>query len=83
MRTPIEKLEAGDIGAAVKLKDVRTGNTLNAKGCDYAFDFIKYPEPKFIRAIRPLTESDAEKLMSILTRMHEEDPHGLLSKARN
>ena len=74
MRVPIEKLEAGDIGAAVKLKDVRTGNTLNEKGCDYQFDFIKYPAPKFIRAIKPVTESDAEKLMSILTRMHEEDP---------
>ena len=82
LRTPIEKLEAGDIGAAVKLKDVRTGNTLNAKGCDYAFDFIKYPEPKFIRAIRPLTESDAEKLMSILTRMHEEDPTGIVEQSK-
>ncbi len=82
LRTPIEKLEAGDIGAAVKLKDVRTGNTLNAKGCDYAFDFIKYPEPKFIRAIRPLTESDAEKLMSILTRMHEEDPTWIVEQSK-
>ncbi len=82
VRTPIEKLEAGDIGAAVKLKDVRTGNTLNAKGCDYAFDFIKYPEPKFIRAIRPLTESDAEKLMSILTRMHEEDPTWIVEQSK-
>ncbi len=82
LRTPIEKLEAGDIGAAVKLKDVRTGNTLNAKGCDYAFDFIKYPEPKFIRAIRPLTENDAEKLMSILTRMHEEDPTWIVEQSK-
>lgn len=82
LRTLIEKLEAGDIGAAVKLKDVRTGNTLNAKGCDYAFDFIKYPEPKFIRAIRPLTESDAEKLMSILTRMHEEDPTWIVEQSK-
>lgn len=82
MRVPIEKLEAGDIGAAVKLKDVRTGNTLNEKGCDYQFDFIKYPAPKFIRAIKPVTESDAEKLMSILTRMHEEDPTWVIEQSK-
>ncbi len=63
IRTQIDKLCAGDIGATVKLKDVRTGNTLNEKGCEYAYDFIKYPEPKYLRAIRPVTESDAEKLM--------------------
>ena len=74
IRTPVEELVAGDIGASVKLKDVRTGNTLNAKGCDYNFDFIKYPAPKYQRAIKPVNESDAEKLSEILTRMHEEDP---------
>ena len=74
IKTPVDKLCAGDIGATVKLKDARTGNTLDAKGCDYKFDFIKYPAPKYSRAIRPVTESDAEKLAGILTRMHEEDP---------
>jgi len=74
IKTQVDKLCAGDIGATVKLKDARTGNTLNAKGCDYRFDFIKYPAPKYQRAIRPVTESDAEKLSAILTRMHEEDP---------
>lgn len=82
LRTPIEKLEAGDIGAAVKLKDVRTGNTLNEKGCEYQFDFIKYPAPKYIRAIKPVTESDAEKLMSILVRMHEEDPTWIVEQSK-
>lgn len=82
LRNPVEKLEAGDIGAAVKLKDVRTGNTLNGKGCDYQFDFIKYPAPKYVRAIRPLTESDAEKLMGILTRMHEEDPTWIIEQSK-
>ena len=53
---------------------MRTGNTLNTKGCDYHFDFIKYPAPKYQRAIKPVNESDAEKLSEILTRMHEEDP---------
>ena len=74
IKTPVDKLCAGDIGATVKLKDARTGNTLDAKGCEYAFDFIKFPAPKYSRAIRPVTESDAEKLSVILTRMHEEDP---------
>lgn len=74
IRNSIDTLKAGDIGAAVKLKDVRTGNTLDQKGCDYQFDFIKYPQPKYQRAIKPQNEADAEKLAGILTRMHEEDP---------
>ena len=75
IKTPVDKLCAGDIGATVKLKDVRRGNTLDEKGCEIAFDeLIKYPAPKYQRTIRPVTESDAEKLSAILTRMHEEDP---------
>ncbi|MCM1318849.1 MAG: elongation factor G [Muribaculaceae bacterium] len=82
LRTPVDALEAGDIGAAVKLKDVRTGNTLDEKGCDYKFDFIKYPKPKYQRAVRPVTESDAEKLSAILTRMREEDPTWLVEQSK-
>ncbi len=74
IRTKVDQLVAGDIGASVKLKDVRTGNTLNEKGCEYVYDFIQYPAPKYQRAVRPLNEADAEKLSEILTRMHEEDP---------
>lgn len=82
IRTPIDELQAGDIGASVKLKDVRTGNTLDEKGCDYQFDFIKYPAPKYVRAIRPVTESDGEKLSAILTRMHEEDPTWVIEQSK-
>ncbi len=82
LRNPIDELHAGDIGAAVKLKDVRTGNTLDEKGCEYQFDFIKYPAPKYVRAIRPVTESDAEKLAGILTRMHEEDPTWIVEQSK-
>lgn len=82
IKTPVDKMCAGDIGATVKLKDVRTGNTLDEKGCDYAFDFIKYPAPKYQRAIRPVTESDAEKLSGILTRMHEEDPTWIIEQSK-
>ncbi len=82
IKTPVDKLCAGDIGATVKLKDVRTGNTLDEKGCEIAFDFIKYPAPKYQRAIRPVTESDAEKLAGILTRMHEEDPTWVVEQSK-
>lgn len=74
IRNKAEALNAGSIGAAVKLKDVRTGNTLNSKDADNRFDFIKYPEPRYRRAIRPLSESNAEKLSDSLSRMKEEDP---------
>ncbi len=82
LRTPVDELCAGDIGATVKLKDVRTGNTLNEKGCGLSYDFIKYPEPKYTRAVKPVTESDAEKLMEILVRMHEEDPTWVVEQSR-
>lgn len=82
IKTPVDELQAGDLGATVKLKDVRTGNTLDEKGCDYQFDFIKFPAPKYQRAIRPVTEADAEKLMQILTRMHEEDPTWIIEQSR-
>jgi elongation factor G len=82
IKTQVDELQAGDIGATVKLKDVRTGNTLNEKGCEYAFDYIKYPAPKYQRAIRPVTESDAEKLSAILTRMHEEDPTWVVEQSK-
>ncbi|MDE6118219.1 MAG: elongation factor G [Duncaniella sp.] len=82
IKTQVDKLCAGDIGATVKLKDVRTGNTLDAKDCEYRFDFIRYPEPKYRRAIRPVTESDSEKLMGILTRMHEEDPTWVVEQSK-
>jgi elongation factor G len=82
IKTPVDQLCAGDIGATVKLKDVRTGNTLCAKDCSYRFDSIHFPEPKFRRAIRPVKESDAEKLMAILTRMHEEDPTWIVEQSK-
>ena len=82
IRTAVDELHAGDIGAAVKLKDVRTGNTLDEKGVDIAFDFIKYPDPKYQRAIRPVNEADSEKLAMILTRMHEEDPTWVVEQSK-
>ena len=77
-----EELQAGDIGAAVKLKDVKTGNTLNGKDCDYKFNFIKYPNSKYTRAIKPVNEADVEKMMSILNRMREEDPTWVIEQSK-
>lgn len=82
VRTNVEMLVAGDIGATVKLKDTRTGNTLNAKGCEYDFEDIKYPAPKYRRAIRAASEADEEKLSEILTRMHEEDPTWIIEQSK-
>ena len=81
-RVKVEELQAGDIGAAVKLKDVKTGNTLNGKDRDYKFNFIKYPNSKYTRAIKPVNEADVEKMMSILNRMREEDPTWVIEQSK-
>ena len=81
-RGKVEELQAGDIGAAVKLKDVKTGNTLNGKDCDYKFNFIKYPNSKYSRAIKPVNEADVEKMMTILNRMREEDPTWVIEQSK-
>ena len=82
IRTAVDELKAGDIGATVKMKDVSTGDTLNAKDCDNIFDFIKYPASKYFRAIKPANEADAEKLNVILNRMHQEDPTWIFEQSK-
>lgn len=81
-REKVEKLQAGDIGCAVKLKDVRTGNTLNGKDCDNRFNFIKYPNAKYTRAIRAVNEADTEKMMAALNRMRQEDPTWVVEQSK-
>jgi len=78
----VDEVVAGDIAATVKLKDVRRGNTLNDKGCENVFDYIEYPAPKYQRAIKPVNESEIEKLGSLLNRMHEEDPTWLIEQSK-
>ncbi len=73
-RFKVDALEAGDIGCTVKLKDVKTGDTLNDKSVENTFNFIKFPDPKYIRAIKPVNESDNEKMMAAIYRMAQEDP---------
>ncbi|MGI6219944.1 MAG: elongation factor G [Bacteroidaceae bacterium] len=81
-RIKVEELCAGDIGVTLKLKDVKTGNTLNAKDCNNRFNFIEYPNSKYTRAIRPENEADMEKLMTLLTRIHEEDPTWVIEQSK-
>lgn len=81
-RDKVEQLSAGDIGCTVKLKDVRTGNTLNGKDCEHRFNFIKYPNPKFSRAIRATNEAETEKMMVALTRLRQEDPTWVVEQSK-
>ncbi|MDR1632594.1 MAG: elongation factor G [Dysgonamonadaceae bacterium] len=81
-RFEIQELHAGDIGATVKLKDVNTGNTLNAKSVDNRFDFIKYPNSKYRRAIKAVNEADSEKMMEIISRMRAEDPTWVVEQSK-
>ena len=81
-RIPVEQLNAGDIGCTVKLKDVKTGNTLNGKGVEQHFDFIKYPNPKYMRAIEAVNSQDTEKLMAALLKMRQEDPTWLVEQSK-
>ncbi len=81
-RIPVDQMVAGDIGCTVKLKDVKTGNTLNGKDCENRFDFVKYPNPKYSRAIKAVKESDTEKMMTALTRMRQEDPTWVVEQSK-
>jgi elongation factor G len=81
-RMEINELQAGDIGATVKLKDVNTGHTLNGKGADNRFNFIQYPNSKYRRAVKALNEADSEKMMEILNRMRAEDPTWIVEQSK-
>lgn len=73
-RTKVTKIVAGDIGAAVKLKNTKTNHTLSEAKNSFKFPAIKFPAAKHRTAIRALNESDDEKLGEALSRLHEMDP---------
>jgi len=81
-REKVDELVAGDIGCTVKLKDVRTGNTLVGKDCEHRFNFVKYPNPKYSRAIKAENEADTEKMISAIQRMSQEDPTWILEQSK-
>ena len=81
-RIPVDQLCAGDIGCTVKLKDVKTGNTLNGKDTEQHFDLIKYPNSKYSRSIKAVNSAETEKLMAAMLKMRQEDPTWVVEQSK-
>jgi elongation factor G len=73
-RNPINKFSAGDIGTTLKLKDTQTNQTLCAVGKEIIVDPIHFPEARIRVAIEAKNQSDDEKLGTVLSEIHQEDP---------
>ncbi|MCB0517032.1 MAG: elongation factor G [Chitinophagales bacterium] len=73
-QNPIEVIEAGDIGAAVGFKDIKTGDTLCAENAPIILESMTFPEPVISIAIEPKTQKDLDKLGMALAKLAEEDP---------
>ncbi|MEM6455411.1 MAG: elongation factor G [Acidobacteriota bacterium] len=73
-REEIKEVRAGDIAAAVGLKDVRTGTTICDKDAPIILESISFPEPVISVSIEPKTKADREKLATALTKLQQEDP---------
>jgi elongation factor G len=73
-RKDIHEASAGDIVAAVGLKDTTTGDTLCADGSPIILESMKFPEPVISVAIEPKTKADSDKLGIALSKLAEEDP---------
>lgn len=70
----IEKLAAGDIGAVVGFKDIKTGDTLCEEKSKIVLESMVFPEPVIGYAIEPKKQSDLDKLSNAITKLVEEDP---------
>ncbi|HND88302.1 MAG TPA: elongation factor G [Saprospiraceae bacterium] len=73
-QNPIERVEAGDICAAVGFKDIRTGDTLCAVEAPIVLESMVFPEPVIGLAVEPKTQKDLDKLGMALNKLAEEDP---------
>ncbi|HEV2752146.1 MAG TPA: elongation factor G [Gemmatimonadales bacterium] len=73
-REEIEEVRAGDIAAAIGLKDTKTGDTLCDEGHPIILEAMKFPEPVISVAIEPKTKADQDKLSIALQKLSEEDP---------
>ena len=71
---PIDKIEAGDIGAAVGFKDIRTGDTLTDLDRPIVLESMTFPAPVIGIAVEPKTKADVEKMGTALNKLAEEDP---------
>ena len=73
-QNPIERVEAGDICAAVGFKEIRTGDTLTAENAPLVLEQMTFPEPVIGLAVEPKTQKDLDKLGIALGKLAEEDP---------
>jgi len=71
---PVEEISAGDIGACVGLKDIRTGDTLCDEKAPIVLESMDFPDPVIGIAVEPKTQKDMEKLANGLAKLAEEDP---------
>ena len=73
-QNPLDRIEAGDIGAAVGFKDIKTGNTLCDENHPIILESMTFPEPVINIAIEPKQQADVDKFNNALTKLTEEDP---------
>ena len=73
-QNPVECISAGDIGAGVGFKDIRTGDTLCSEDMPMTLESIDFPDPVIGIAIEPKTQKDLDKLGNGLSKLAEEDP---------
>lgn len=73
-QNPLDRIEAGDIGAAVGFKDIKTGNTLCDENHQIVLESMTFPEPVISVAIEPAKQADVDKFNNALTKLAEEDP---------
>jgi len=73
-QVPVDRVQAGDLGAVAKLSETATGDTLTDRGTPYVMPAIEYPEPLYSVAVFPKTKADLDKLGTGLARLVEEDP---------
>ena len=73
-RNALDQIEAGDIGAAVGFKDIRTGDTLCAENAHVVLESMEFPDPVIGIAVEPKTQNDVDKLGVALGKLAEEDP---------
>ena len=71
---PIERIEAGDIGAAVGFKDIKTGDTLCDEKAPIVLESMVFPDPVIGIAVEPKTKADQDKMGNALAKLAEEDP---------
>ena len=73
-QNPMERVEAGDICAAIGFKEIRTGDTLTAENAPIVLEQMTFPEPVIGLAVEPKTQKDLDKLGIALAKLAEEDP---------